>query len=84
MPELKNASEAAAAPVPGLDGANGKKAVAEISLIDEIGRERAGDLIAGEVTAAIARADALGLPQVVNIDGVWSKRYPDGRVEPIE
>lgn len=53
------------------------------SLIEEIGRERAEKLMGDAVADAIAEADALGLPQVVNVDGVWCRKYPDGRVEPI-
>ncbi len=53
------------------------------SIIDEIGRERAEALMAAEVQKAVARADALGLPQVVRINGAWCRRYPDGRVEAI-
>ena len=53
------------------------------SLIDEIGRERAEQLMAGAVREAADTADALGLPQVVKVDGAWVKRYPDGRIEPI-
>lgn len=54
------------------------------SLIDEIGTDRAQALIKETVAEAIAEADALGLPQVVKIDGVWCRQYPDGRVEPVE
>lgn len=53
------------------------------SIIDEIGRERAEALMAEEVRKAAARADAMGLPQVVRINGAWCRRYPDGRVEAI-
>ena len=38
----------------------------------------------GAVGEAIAKANAMGLPQVVKIDGAWCRRYPDGRVEAIE
>lgn len=54
------------------------------SLIDEIGRERAETLMADAVGEAVAKANAMGLPQVVRIDGAWCKRYPDGRIEAIE
>ncbi|ALN64535.1 hypothetical protein GLA29479_3684 [Lysobacter antibioticus] len=54
------------------------------SFIDEIGAERAQALVKEKVAEAIAEADALGLPQVVKIDGVWCRQYPDGRVEPVE
>lgn len=54
------------------------------SLIDEIGRERAEQLMAGAVQEAVQKANELGLPQVVLVDGAWVRRYPDGRIEPIE
>lgn len=54
------------------------------SLIDRIGRERADQLIQEAVTNAVAEAQAHGLPEAVKIDGVWRKRYPDGRIEPID
>lgn len=54
------------------------------SLIDQIGPERADQLIEKAVTDAVAEAAAHGLPQAVKIDGVWCKRYPDGRIEPID
>ncbi len=54
------------------------------SLIDEIGRERAEALMSDAVGEAIANANAMGLPQVVKIDGAWCRRYPDGRIEAIE
>ncbi|SDY78188.1 hypothetical protein SAMN04487939_10654 [Lysobacter sp. yr284] len=54
------------------------------SFVDEIGAERAQALASKAVAEAIAEADARGLPQVVKIDGVWCRRYPDGRVEPVE
>lgn len=53
------------------------------SLIEQIGRERAEALMAGAVDDAVEKANALGLPQVVRIKGVWCRRYPDGRVEQI-
>lgn len=53
------------------------------SFIDEIGRERAEQLMADAVREAAEKANGLGLPQVVKIKGVWCKRYPDGRIEPI-
>lgn len=53
------------------------------SLIDEIGRERAEQLMADAVREAAEKANGLGLPQVVKIKGAWCKRYPDGRIEPI-
>lgn len=53
------------------------------SLIDEIGRERAEQLMADAVKEAADKADALGLPQVVKVNGAWVKRYPDGRIEAI-
>ncbi len=54
------------------------------SLIDEIGRARAEELMTGAVQEAVQKANDLGLPQVVLVDGAWVKRYPDGRIEPIE
>ncbi|MEG3791015.1 hypothetical protein V1318_12870 [Lysobacter sp. CCNWLW3] len=54
------------------------------SLIDKIGRERANQLMQDAVAKAAAETDALGLPHVVEIDGVWCKQYPDGRIEPID
>lgn len=54
------------------------------SLFDEIGRERADELIGDAVAKAAAESEALGLPKVVNVDGVWCKQYPDGRIEPIK
>jgi hypothetical protein len=54
------------------------------SLFDEIGKERAETLMGDAVAKAAAESDALGLPKVVNVDGVWCKRYPDGRIEPIK
>ncbi len=54
------------------------------SLIDEIGRERAEQLMAGAVQEAVQKANELGLPQVVLVDGAWVRRYPDGRIEQIE
>ena len=54
------------------------------SLIDKIGRERADQMIEKAVTDAVAEAQANGLPEAVKIDGVWVKRYPDGRIEPID
>ncbi len=53
------------------------------SLIDEIGRERAEGLMADAVQDAVEKAAALGLPQVVRVNGAWCRRYPDGRIEPI-
>lgn len=53
------------------------------SLIDEIGRERANELIQEAMAKAAAETDALGLPHVVEVNGVWCKQYPDGRIEPI-
>ncbi len=54
------------------------------SLIDSIGRQRAEALMAGAVSDAAESADAQGLPQVVKIDGVWCRRYPDGRTESLD
>ena len=54
------------------------------SLIDEIGRERADQLMSEAVKDAVEKADALGLPQVVKIKGAWCRRYPDGRIERID
>lgn len=54
------------------------------SLIDQIGRERADQLMQEAVAEAAAKADALGLPHVVEVNGVWVKQYPDGRIEPID
>ncbi|KRD74495.1 hypothetical protein [Lysobacter sp. Root983] len=54
------------------------------SLIDQIGRERADQMIEKAVTDAVDEAQARGLPEAVKIDGVWVKRYPDGRIEPID
>lgn len=54
------------------------------SLIDEIGRERAEALMSDAVQEAVQKANQLGLPQVVRVDGVWVRRYPDGRIESIE
>ncbi len=54
------------------------------SMIDEIGRERADKLMSDAVAEAVQTADALGLPQVVRIKGAWCRRYPDGRIEPID
>jgi hypothetical protein len=65
------------------DEGNSSSSGGSRSLIDEIGRERAEALMAGEVQKAVARADAMGLPQVVRINGAWCRRYPDGRVEAI-
>lgn len=53
------------------------------SLIEEIGRERAETLMGDAIAEAAAEADALGLPQIVNVDGTWCRKYPDGRIEPI-
>jgi len=53
-------------------------------MIDEIGRERADKLMSDAVTEAVEKADAMGLPQVVRIKGAWCRRYPDGRIEPID
>jgi len=52
------------------------------SIIDVIGRGEASRLM-GEATAAAAEENrCLGLPEAVKIDGIWSRRYPDGRIEP--
>lgn len=54
------------------------------SLIDSIGRPRAEALMAEAAGEAAESADALGLPQVVKIGGVWCRRYPDGRTEALD
>lgn len=54
------------------------------SLFDEIGKERVDELMGEAVAKAAAESAALGLPKVVNVDGVWCRQYPDGRIEPIK
>lgn len=53
------------------------------SLIDNIGPERAEQLIGDAIAEQVRKANALGLPQAVKIDGVWCRQYPDGRIEAI-
>jgi len=53
------------------------------SIIDEIGRKRAMELISEATINAAAKSKKLGLPEAVEIAGVWCKKYPDGRIEPI-
>ncbi|MCQ4235601.1 hypothetical protein NAV31_18060 [Pseudomonas stutzeri] len=53
------------------------------SLIEEIGYDNANQLMAGAIARAAREASALGLPDVVKIDGTWCAKYPDGRCCPL-
>ena len=53
------------------------------SLFDEIGWERASDLMCEATRQAIAEAHAHGLPVTAQVDGVLSRIFPDGHVEPV-
>ena len=54
------------------------------SLFDEIGWERASDLMCEATRQAIAEAHAHGLPVTAQVDGVLSRIFPDGHVEPVQ
>jgi hypothetical protein len=53
------------------------------SLIDELDDESVRKAISDAAKAARERANALGLPQAVFVNGRWCKKYPDGRIAPL-
>lgn len=54
------------------------------SLLDKIGLERANKLMGEATRKAIAETHARGLPVTVDVNGVTSKLFPDGHVEPVK
>ena len=54
------------------------------SLFEEIGWERAHELMCEATRKAIAEAHAQGLPVTAQVDGVLSRIFPDGHVEPVQ
>lgn len=53
------------------------------SFFDTIGTDRAVDLIKAGVEKAIQNTHNAGLPVTGKVNGVLSRVYPDGRVEPL-
>ncbi|CNH02942.1 hypothetical protein [Yersinia enterocolitica] len=53
------------------------------SIIDLIGREEANRLMAVAVAKAAQENRDLGLPESVKVNGVWVKKYPNGRIEKV-
>ena len=53
-----------------------------LSFLEEMGWDRVEELAREASRKAIAEAHAHGLPVSVDVDGVPSLVYPDGRVEP--
>ncbi|EQA7421378.1 TPA: hypothetical protein PXR14_001437 [Yersinia enterocolitica] len=51
------------------------------SFIDLIGRKEANKLMAAAVAKAAQENRDLGLPEPVKVNGVWVKKYPNGRIE---
>jgi hypothetical protein len=52
------------------------------SLLDEIGIEKVNKMFREATERAAAKTLAAGRPVTRDVDGVTSKVYPDGRVEP--
>ncbi|AVX40740.1 hypothetical protein [Yersinia massiliensis] len=53
------------------------------SIIELIGREHANTLMAGAVVKAAAENQERGLPEPVKVDGVWYRKFPNGKLEKI-
>ncbi|ENA1775982.1 hypothetical protein LGL88_04685 [Yersinia ruckeri] len=53
----------------------------EKSIIDLIGREEANRLMAAAVAKAAQENRDHGLPEPVKVNGVWVKKYSNGRIE---
>ena len=52
------------------------------SLFDEIGMDKVNQMFSEAAEEAIAATFAAGRPITTVVDGVTSRVYPDGRVEP--
>lgn len=53
-----------------------------MSMLEEIGLDQALDIMSKATAKAARRADDLGLPHAVEVQGAWMLQYPDGRLEP--
>lgn len=52
------------------------------SMLEEIGLDQALDIMSKATAKAARRADDLGLPHAVEVQGEWMLQYPDGRLKP--